>query len=159
MEVFVDIVTRTGEYLPAKNPVWIEAGVGKVVPFACRFAARSGVAMCKEMAVYHVEESRFLAWPGFSETCVRNFDTIVVIGNRDPSFEEGKSIEGYWLVTEGIERRAFFEAEHRLRAFENRRLSSAPCRSSIRPRPVSERAKTSRRCFGASSGTTRTARR
>lgn len=121
MEVFVDVVTRTGEYVPAETSVWIDAGVGKVVPFACRLAARSGHDVCSDMAVYHVEESRFLSWPGFSETCVRNFDTIVVIGNRAPSFEDGKAIEGLWLVTDAMERRAFFEAEYRLRAFEHGR--------------------------------------
>jgi len=121
MRVFVDVMTRTGEYLPAKAPVWIDAGVGKLVPFACRLAVRSGHDVCSDMAVYHVEESRYLAWPGFSETCVRDFDTVVVIGNRDPQFDDGKAVEGYWLVTDAMERRAFFEAEHRLRAFENGR--------------------------------------
>jgi hypothetical protein len=125
MEVFVDIITRSGDYVPAKTPTWIDAGVGKVVPFACRYALRSGLNVGGDMGVYHVEETRYLDWPGFTESCVRNFDTIVVVASIDPAFDDGKGVEGFWLVTDGIERRAYFEARAKLRAFENGRRHAA----------------------------------
>ncbi len=119
MEVFVDVITREGNYTPARVPTWCEAGVGKVVPFACRFALRAKLAISAELGVFHLEELRFLQWPGFTETCVRNFDTLVVVACPDSAVVDAKAIEGYWLVTNGMERRAFFEAEAKLRAFEN----------------------------------------
>ncbi|RMH44126.1 MAG: hypothetical protein D6689_03160 [Deltaproteobacteria bacterium] len=126
MDVFIDVIDHRGRYVPSRDPVWCDAGVGKVVPFACRVAARAGIAAGTNVAVYHVEESRFLAWPDFSEACVRDFDTVVVVASGDPAFEDGRVIEGTWLVTDGMARRAYHEARRRLRAYENgRRLRAA----------------------------------
>jgi len=68
-----------------------------------------------------VTEPRYLDWPGFSETCVRAFDTLIVVSSAGDDFDDGCGVEGYWLVTDGPQRRAYFHARARLRAFENGR--------------------------------------
>ena len=71
------------------------------------------------MAVYHVEETRYVAWPSFAETSVRDFDTLVVVACDDPDLDDGKPIEAHWLLVDGMQRRRFHEAEARLRRFEH----------------------------------------
>lgn len=127
MEVFVDVITAAGDYEQAPHPTWIDAGVGRVVPYACRYAMALGRGITGEkLAVYHVEERRFLRWRSFTETSIRNFDTIVVLACDEPRFTDGSAIDALWLVTEGLQRRARFEAEARLRRFENGRARTVP---------------------------------
>jgi len=113
VQIFVDVIAADGAYVACEQPVPAAVGVGKVVPVACRFALELGREVNDRMAVYHVEEMRFLEWPGFTETAVRDLDTLIVVASADPSFESGKNLEGLWLVAAGLGRRARVEAERR----------------------------------------------
>jgi hypothetical protein len=119
MEVFVDVLSCDGRYLPGRAPVWIDAGVGKVVPSACGLADAGSAPPGARMAVYHVEERRYLTWQSFDETSVRDFDTLVVVACDDPRLDHGGPIEAIWLASEGVERRKLHEARAKLRRFEN----------------------------------------